>query len=510
MRVAVSVEAGQEAGLVSPDDERLPAHSGGGARSRSTLRAACSVVALAAALTLATPQASAETLREALAAAYQYNPRLDAERARLRATDEDVPRAKAGFRPQVLGSAETGRQKSETKPSDSSDGSTSPWGYSLTVSQSLFSGFKTVSAVNEAEANVRVGREILRSVEQQVLLEAATAFADVVRDAAIVKLRESNVRVLTKMLEATEARRGVREVTRTDVAQAKARRARSISQLDVARSNLKASRAAFEKVIGHPAGALTPTPPPAKLLPRSLEGAVGIAERENPLVTAALYREQGARHAVDRIRGELLPEVRLEASYGRRFDTQTSVLEQDSATITGRVTMPFYDGGETAARVRQAKHTHVSRLQEVEQNRAEAQAGSTQAWSKYVALRSQIESDRVLVESNRIALEGVREEEKAGQRTLLDVLNAEQELLDAEVQLVVSKHDLIVASHNLLAQIGRMSATDLSLFENVYDPNEHYEESRDKWHGVSIAPASGRGVKAVPNLAQEPVWILEE
>ena len=288
-------------------------------------------------------------------------------------------------------------------------GDTNPWGYQINVTQSLFSGFRTVSAVSEAEATVRAGRENLRNVEQQVLLEAVTAYSDVVRDQAIVKLREHNVQVLTKELTATEARRAVREVTRTDLAQSQARRARSVSQLDLARANLKSSRAAFEKTIGHPPSRLTPPVPPQKHLPRTLEDSVAIGEKENPNVVAAMYREQAARFTIDKIRGELLPEVRLEASYGQRYNPTTLIQEQDSGQITGRLTIPLYEGGETYARVRQAKHTHISRLQEIEQNRTETQAAVVQAWSRYVAAKSQLKSDQVLVESNRVALEGVRD-----------------------------------------------------------------------------------------------------
>ena len=293
-----------------------------------------------------------------------------------------------------------------------------------------------------------------------------TAFVDVVRDQSVVRLRESNVHVLTRELTATEARRAAREVTRTDVAQAKARRARAISQLDQARANLKSSRAAFEKAAGHPPTHLSPPTPPGKFLPRSLEEALAVGEKENPNVVAALYREQAARHTIERIRGELLPEVRLEASYQNRFNAATTLHEQEVGTVSGRLTVPLYEGGETYARVRAAKHTHISRLQEIEQARSETQATVTQAWSRYGATRAQLKSDQVQVEANRTALEGVREEERVGQRTLLDLLNAEQELLDAEVQLVITRRDLIVAAYTLIAQTGRLNAEELGLLEH--------------------------------------------
>ena len=474
-------------------------------------RGVAATLALALALApLAAPGAVAETLREALANAYRANPKLDAERARLRATDEEVARAQSGFRPRLSGSADTGKQRVETDPKSSISGDTRPWGYSVNLSQSVFNGFSTVAAVNEAEANVRAGREQLKGVEQQTLLDAVTAYADVVRDARVVKLREANVAALTKLVEATEARRAVREVTRTDLAQTQARRARAVSLLDAARSSLKASQAAFERVIGRPPQALAPPAPPTKLLPRTLDEALAVAEKESPGVVGALYREQAARHTITRIRGELLPEVKLEAGWARRIEPSASLSEQEQATVTGRVTVPFYDGGETAARVRQAKHTHVSRLQEVEQARTEAQAGVVQAWAKFAATRSQIKSDLAQVEATRIALEGVREEEKAGQRSLLDVLNAEQEALDAEIQLANSRRELIVAAYSVLAQIGRMTAVDLELGEGAYDPTVHYEEVRSKWFGLDITRPDGRKVQLDVTLESDPAWILDD
>ncbi len=464
---------------------------------------------LAASLFFAT-SASAETLQQALASAYKNNPKLDAERARLRATDEDVPRAKAGFRPQVSGTADTGRQKTELTPRSTLSGISEPWGYSINVTQSVFSGFRTVNAVSEAEASVRAGRETLRNTEQQVLLEAVTAYADVVRDSAIARLRENHVKVLSQELTATEARRAVREVTRTDLAQSQARRARAVSALDVARANLKSSRATFERVVGRQPSSLTPPVPPQKLLPRTLEASISIGEKENPNVAAAMYREQAARFTIEKIRGELLPEVRLEASYGHRYNPSTLTQEQETGQVTGRLTVPLYEGGETYARVRQAKHTHVSRLQEIELARTETQAAVVQAWSRFQATKTQIKSDQVLVEANRTALEGVREEEKVGQRTLLDVLNAEQELLDAEVQLVTSRRDLVVAAYTLLSQIGQLTADRLSLAEDVYDPTAHYEEVRSKWFGLNITRADGRVDQVDVTIESDPDWSMDE
>jgi outer membrane protein len=314
----------------------------------------------------------------------------------------------------------------------------------------------------------------------------------VVRDQAIVRLRENNVTVLSRELKATQDRFAVGEVTRTDVAQAEARRAASISQLDLARSNLKTSRASFERVVGHAPSNLREQKPQEKLLPRSVQDALNIGLKESPSVVAALYREQAARHNVDKTWGELLPTVQLEGNYAHRYDPSRTVDEQETTSVTGRVSVPLYPSGEVQARVRQSKHTHVSRLQEIEQNRTEAQAAIVSAWSQLVAARAQLESDQVQVNATRTALAGVREEERVGQRTLLDVLNAEQEALNAEVQLVTTQRNLVVASYNVLSSIGRLNAAQLAVTSEVYDPEVHYHEVRRKWWGISITRPDGR------------------
>jgi outer membrane protein len=184
--------------------------------------------------------------------------------------------------------------------------------------------------------------------------------------------------------------------------------------------------------------------------------------------------------------------VKLEASYQHRSDLSRAIGEQESASISGRINVPLYQGGETQARVRQAKHTHVSRLQEIEQARAESQSQITSAWSKLTASRAQLKSDTVQVEANQVALEGVREEEKVGQRMLLDVLNAEQELLDAQVQLAVTKRDLVVAAYTLISNLGRLTAENLAITDEIYDAEAHYNDVRRKWYGLSISHADGR------------------
>ncbi len=435
----------------------------------------------------------AESLLDALNSAYRFNPRLDAGRATLRGQDEEVARAHAGYRPTVSGTSDVGYQNVETRPpSVLTNGETHPRGYGINAVQPLFRGFRVVETVREAEANVRVGRETLRATEQTVLLDTATFYMDVVRDQSIVKLRENNVNVLSEDLKATRERFKVGEVTRTDVAQSEARRAGAVSALDLARSNLKTSRANFERAVGHAPSNLRDQRPLTRLLPKAVDQAISISARESPTVVGAMYREQAARHTVEKIRGELLPSAQLEAGYTRRFDPSPVVDESRTTTVVGRLTMPFYTGGEVEARVRQAKQNHLARIQEIEQNRSEVQALVVTAWSAYIAARAQLVSDQATVDANRTALTGVREEEKVGQRTLLEVLNAEQELLNAQVALVTTKRNLVVASYNVLSNIGRMNIQELGAEGLVYDAEEHYFEVRRKWFGISITHGNGR------------------
>lgn len=455
-------------------------------------RVSAIALAAAAATALCVDSAAAESLREALAAAYKYNPSLDAERARLRAVDEEVPRAMSGYRPQIFGQADVGFQNNNVRPDSASEGKVYPKGYAFSLEQNVFNGLQTTNAVREAEAGVRAGRETLRDAERAVLLAAVTVYVDVVRDIAVVKLQENNVQVLTQELKATQDRYDLGEVTRTDLAQARARRAASVSDLDLARANLKTSRAIYERVIGNAPNNLVDPGVPERLLPDTIEAALSIAEAENALIVAALYREQASRHTVDRIRGELLPDVSLEASYSNRFDTSRFVDETETTQVTGRLTVPIYQGGEVSARVRQAKHVHVSRLQEIEQVRTEVREAVVSSWSRLQASRAQLESDSVQVEANRSALEGVREEEKVGQRTLLDVLNAEQEYLNSQVNLVTTKRNLVVSAYSLLSAMGRLEMTTIGATGTVYDPEVHYHEVRRKWWGLSITHGDGR------------------
>lgn len=431
----------------------------------------------------------AETIKEAMISAYNHNPTLEAERARLRAIDEEVARAKAGRRPDISATGDLGVRNQQADPAQGAtessrlDGTHYPRGYAFTLTQPLFRGLRTRNAIREAEASVSAGRESLRSVEQQVLLDAVTAYMDVVRDQAIVRLQENNVKVLTEQLTATRDRFEVGEVTRTDVSQAEARRAGAISDLNAAQADLQSSRAVYERVIGHPPSDLESPPPMESRLPSTLQAALNIGDSENPQILEALFLEEASRYAIKQIIGETRPEVSLEAQFEERFDPSLTLDGQEETTVIGRLTVPLYSGGEPSARIRQARQTRSQRRRELDSARNNVRSDVVAAWSRLEAARAQIDSDESQVQANRVALEGVREEEQVGQRTVLDVLDAEQELLNSQVALVSTRRDMVVASFSLYSAIGRLDAANLELPVDYYDPGEHYERVRSKWFG---------------------------
>ena len=468
-------------------------------KTNGAIKSALYCLALAMALVGITNQnADAENLQNALISAYYTNPRLDAERARLRATDEEVPRAWSGFRPNITATAITGFTSSNTGSQSgrdvigsNTDGYSYPKGYSLSLAQSIFSGFRTLNSVREAEAEVEAGREDLRAIQQTTLLQAATAYMDVIRNQAIVRLRERNVSVLAKEISVAMDRLNAGEVTSTDVSQARARRAGAASSLDLARAKLLTARAVYERVIGHPPSRLLRPGLIKRLLPGNLPKAEQIAQAEHPAIMAKMFREIIARHSVRRITGELLPELDVEATYSRDWDPARLTADTETATVMGRLTIPFYRGGEVSARVRQAKHTRTRRQREIDQARTEIKEGVATGWANFRAAHAQIRSDRAQVKATRAALAGIREEESIGQRTILDILDAEREFLNAQISLKSAQRDLTVTQYAVLASIGRLNVQHLKLPTQNYNPQGHLAQVRNEWFDLRIEHGNG-------------------
>jgi outer membrane protein len=423
------------------------------------------------------------SIAQALVFAYTSNPGLQAERARQRATDEAVPQALSGWRPTISANADIGVGWAGSVRAGGKD--SQPAGAAITLSQPIFRGFRTVAATARAEALVNSGRENLLAVEQQVLLDAATAYMNVIRDRNVLELREKNVSALNKQLTAAQERLKVGENTHTDVSQARARLALSESARARAKADLSASLAFYARVIGRSAGKLA-FPRLSRRTPKSLDEALAMADRINPHILAVAFNEEAARHNIQLVEGELLPEISVNAQYGYNNRTDTNFDWSDQGVVYAQVTVPIYDGGLTYSRVRQAKQIANQRSLEILDVRRQVRQQVTEAWSLLGAASSTIASSRVQVQANRTALEGVQQEALVGTRTVLDVLDAEQELVDSEVLLATAERDRIIAAYQLIASVGRMTARDLGLDVLPYDPGQNYSDTRGKLWGTEV------------------------
>ncbi len=304
------------------------------------------------------------------------------------------------------------------------------------------------------------------------------------RDQAILDLNRRNVEVLTEQLKQTRDRFNVGEVTRTDVAQAESRLAAGRSSLLGAQSNYVTSQANYRRVIGVDPGRLAPGTPVDRLSPSVLAKAIGEGQSHSPSVLAAMYGVDVAVLAVKISEGALYPNLTLSASASQGSYPAFEVARQTAASVLGSLTVPIYQGGAEYSAIRQSKETLGQQRLNLDINRDQARATVVQSWGQLDAAKAQIEATTAQVNAAEIALNGVREEARVGQRTTLDVLNAQQELVNARVALVTAQHDRVVASYTLLAAVGGLSMPRLGLDVLIYDPQVHYQQVRDAWIGV--------------------------
>ncbi len=458
------------------------------------LRAAASLMLGGAAAVAVCSASSADTLEWALVQAYQNNPSLNAQRAALRATDEAVPQALSGYRPKLGITANGGYNYSNTTVHSGppnhpfafsqTSANFASRGVGATATETLFNGFQTANRTRQAESQVMGARETLRVTEQQVLLDAATSYMNLLRDGAILDLNRSNVEVLTEQLKQTRDRFNVGEVTRTDVAQAESRLAAGRSQLLSAQSNYVTSQANYRRVIGVNPGKLAPGTPVDRFSPSTVDAAITLGQQQSPSVLAAAYGVDVAVLAVKVSEGALYPNIALTASLSRNVDPLYNISKQTIGSVIGSLTVPIYQGGSEYSAIRQSKETLGQQRLNLDVNRDQARATVVQSWGQLDAAKAQIESTTAQVNAAEIALNGVREEARVGQRTTLDVLNAQQELVNARVALVTAQHDRVVASYTLLASVGGLSMQHLGLNITIYDPQVHYQQVRDAWVGV--------------------------
>ena len=431
--------------------------------------------------------AHAETMMSAMSYAYGSNPTLNAARAEARAVDEGVAQALSGWRPTVTGEASIGQKYTDTNSnsaSSSGSSSTSPGNLGVTVNQPLFRGYRTINSTKQAEAAVRAAHESLRNTEQNVLLQAAQSYANVVRDSAIVELRNNNLSVLQEQLRAVQDRFEVGEVTRTDVAQARARASAAQSAVNAAQAQLLTSRATYIQIVGREPKNLKAPQPFTRQIPASLDQAIALSRSDHPAIKAARFSEESAAFAIKVAEGALLPTLSLQGTVDYNTEPSATVNSTFSAQILGVLTVPIYQGGLEYSQVRQAKQTRTQRMLEVDVARAQVQAAVLSAWGGLQAARASIISAQAQIEAASIALNGVREEARVGQRTTLDVLDAQQELLDARVSRVIAERDQVVASVSIYSAIGRLLANRIGLSVREYKPETNAGQVRDKWFGL--------------------------
>ncbi|MGZ5874283.1 MAG: TolC family outer membrane protein [Bradyrhizobium sp.] len=431
---------------------------------------------------------TAETLPEALVKAYQTNPQLNAERARQRGTDENVPQALAGYRPQIVASLSAGLQAVRNLLPDNTVQSATlrPWTIGVTVSQILYNGNKTANSVRVAEFQVKSGREALRNVGQGVLLDAVTVYMNVLANQALVEAQRANVAVLREIQATTKRRLDAGDVTPTDTAQAEARVSRGLADLNAAEVALAISKETYAQVIGEPPSQLVPASTVDGFSPKALVAAKETARHEHPAVLGAAFDVDVAQTTIKVAESSLLPTVSVQASASRAVQTDQTLTTTttDQASVLGQLNVPIYDGGTAASQTRQAKELTTQSRMVLEQIRNQTRTAVASAWVSNEGTKIALTASEAEVRAANIALQGVRREAAGGQRTTIDVLNAQQDLTNARTRLIASQRDRVIASYTLLSAVGRLDVHVLNLNTPDYLPEVHYHQVRDAWHGV--------------------------
>ena len=441
--------------------------------------------------TMLTHLAQAETLNQVLSYSYENNLTLTAQRTCQKITDEEVAKAKSGYRPHVLAEGSIGRSHDELEYQGVSTGpktkyDQNPTSVQLSLSQPIFSGFSTYNSVKAAKNQVRAGRHSLLNDEQNVLLTTVSVYMNVIRDKAVLALQKNQESVLKKHLESYRKRFKAGELTRTDVAQSEARATGATANRIGAEGDLKRSEALFYSVVGVNPVNLEDVENLVLPLPATLEEAMDLAMQNNPQILAAHYAERAAKDIVNAQKGVLLPSINVGAAAGR-VEENTSVDRNDYWRLTANMSVPLYQAGVEYANIRQAKLTENKYKILWNKTIQDVHAEVVSAWENYSASKAQTESIKAQIKASKMALDGVIREAKVGSRTVLDVLDAEQEHLDNQVTLLRVHHDEIVAAFALMSAVGRMNPENLGLNVTPYDPTIYYESVKNKWLGYGIS-----------------------
>lgn len=444
-------------------------------------------VVLGLSLVVAASAHSADNISSALARAYENNSTLNAARAGVRVVNEGVPLAKSGYRPRVTGSVGLSNSSDDSRATSRGISAAT---FGIEINQSIFDGFQTRNNVRAAEAQVRAERQNLRNTEQNTLFDAAQVYMDVLQNRQIEALRARNLEFLREQLRAARARFDVGEGTRTDVAQADASLAAANAQLVAARAQTASSEAIFAQIIGSNPGSLSTPRALSRALPSSLDQAQAVAFAEHPAILLRDSLVNAGVFSVKSAEGAFLPQVSLSAGVSETYSSigsgpsglNSSV--SNRAEIGAQITIPIYQGGQASATVRQRKEQLGQARIEKDVARDQVRAAVVSAWTQLQASRSSVAANSETVRAQRLALNGVSEERNVGQRTTLDVLNAQADLINAQIGLVQAERNVVVSSYALASAVGRLSAQQLGLNVKIHEPKEHYNLVKDAWYGL--------------------------
>ncbi len=443
--------------------------------------------------------AQSHTLQEALAAAYSNNPTLQASRAQLRATDESVPQALAGWRPTVIVSGSVGYAIGDARTY--SPGSTSIFGTAtpgrgvyttldrpqnsqqVTLTQPLYTGGRTRASTHRAENQVMSQRATLIATEEQVFSDSVNAYVTVIADQELLQLNINNEQVLAKQLQATNDRFRVGEITRTDVAQAEAALAGATATRQTAEGNLATARGTYQRLIGEVPDKLI-EPQPLRLPTKNIADGRALAASNNPNVIAALYNDAAAKDNFDLQYSALMPNVSVQAAGVRNDNTIQPRDRSNTGSLLANITVPIYQGGAEYAAIRQARQQQEQTRRQLDDARRASIQLLVSSWETFQAAKATADSTRAAIRSNQIALEGVQREAIVGSRTTLDVLNAEQALLNSRVTLVQNLANVVIGSYSVASAVGRLTARDLALQVPLYDETAYYQAVHDRWIGT--------------------------
>lgn len=455
-------------------------------------------------------QSRAETLEEALFKAYQANPQIRAAQALVRATDELAPQALANWRPTVTASAETGWSRTlydnTNTTADATNETTNPKIFKVTINEYLYRGGRTIAATNVAENKILAERARSMVTESGVLTDTAAAYLRVLMQRELLAITSESEKGIADELAGTRRRFDMGERTKTDISQAETRHAKAVADRVSAESDLAVAEAMYRGLVGSDPGPVLQPPFPAAL-PGKRETAIALALDSNYGIAAAIYDEKAARHNIKLMSGELLPTLAVQGTVGRSLETSTADSRIDDAAVKLVLSVPIYDGGLAYSKTRQARQSHSQSSITLEKAKRDAAEAAGKAWDSMTLAKDRIRVNEARVASAEVALANVSREQSFGTRSLIDVLDARQDLLDGKQALARARNDLYVAAFQVKQALGEMTAVKLALGEPHYSNEPHYDQVRNKWVGGRSQMDKERGntVAVTPDPpAREP------